>query len=458
VPAIPVQQPRLDVPVQQGIFERGDHIYLTTPVSVFKPTGEQIEEYAFSGALKSQAPNENIVWLKGQYVEAGRPNANGAMWKAEELSIKSLTPMLMPVTVMHDPRTAVGTIADVKMLTPEKDSVSTARIDTVLALWGHRFPEVVAECEVNAKQGTLMQSMECFSPWYQCSVCERAFHKLPGGAEKVTWCEHLKASNPSAGYVDAMASQSSNASRILGDVCFTGTGLIFGTQGARGAYDEAHLERFQEELAAHHSAVHATSSSTVTPPRSANMGLVQIEQSELDTLRKERDDARTEAATAKQERDARPTTEQLEAAEAAKATAETERDAAKTELTAKNEELAKKELATQRLGSLGDGFTAKLGEVTKTNLDRDAETASDEAWDNRLKELEEAYAVKRDAKKDGSSDDDKDETAGQTLFTGEEVAAAGASLGNGSPSNGAPSRQEQSSVIGSLAGAFGKKS
>jgi hypothetical protein len=65
--------------------------------------------------------------------------------------------------------------------------------------------------------------------------------------------------------------------------------------------------------------------------------------------------------------------------------------------------------------------------------------------------------VKRDAKKDGSSDDDKDETAGQTLFTGEEVAAAGASLsGNGSPANGAPSRQEQSSVIGSLAGAFKK--
>jgi hypothetical protein len=34
--------------------------------------------------------------------------------------------MLMPVTVMHDPRTAVGTIADVKLLTPEKDGVPRA--------------------------------------------------------------------------------------------------------------------------------------------------------------------------------------------------------------------------------------------------------------------------------------------------------------------------------------------
>jgi hypothetical protein len=42
------------------------------------------------------------------------------MWTAGELAIKGLTPMLMPVTVMHDPRTAVGAIADLALRTPEK--------------------------------------------------------------------------------------------------------------------------------------------------------------------------------------------------------------------------------------------------------------------------------------------------------------------------------------------------
>ena len=205
MPAIPVA-PRSDyqalqvpVPTSQGFFEDGDHLYLQTPVQKITPTDAEIEEYAFSSAVKAKAPNQNIVWFRGRYVEADRANRNGAQWSANELAIKSLTPMLMPVTVMHDPRTAVGTIADVKHLTPQRDGIARPRIDTVLALWGHRFPEAVAEAERNAEAGTLMQSMECYSPWYECSVCHTVFHKLPGGAEQAMWCEHLAASRPSGG-------------------------------------------------------------------------------------------------------------------------------------------------------------------------------------------------------------------------------------------------------------------
>jgi hypothetical protein len=109
--------------------------------------------------------------------------------------------MLMPITVMHDPRTAVGTIADVKLLTPEQDNVPRARLETYLALWAHRFPEIAREAELNAERGTLMQSMECLSPWYECSECGQAFQKLPRVLSGRVWCDHLKASNPSAGYV-----------------------------------------------------------------------------------------------------------------------------------------------------------------------------------------------------------------------------------------------------------------
>jgi hypothetical protein len=460
---------------RQGIIERGDHVYLQTPVQIFRPTGDQIEEYAFSKQVKTNAPNENLVWFKGQYVEADNPNGNGAQWRSEELGIKSLTPMLMPVTVMHDPRTAVGTIADVKLVTPEKDGVPRARIDTVLALWGHRFPEAVHEAEANAEAGTLMQSMECYSPWYECSECGQAFHKLPGGAEEAQWCDHLIASNPSAGYGDRTASphaagegaQSPNASRILGDVCFTGTGLIFGTRGAKGAYDEAHLENFAEVLASHHRNVHTATASETT--RSAPVGLVQIEQSELDLLRQERDTARSELAEEKTARQAAETA--TEAAEAAKVAAETERDTAKAEATAANENVAKAALKDKRMGALGEGFRAKLDAMptVKARLDSQASDMSDEDWEARVTELEEATSTKRDAAKDGDDGDGDgagngatppagDAAAGQT-FGREELARLNLG-GNGGPPatpGSEPNPVERSQVVSSLAGAFKPK-
>ncbi len=444
--------------MKQQTFERGDRIYLVAPVQKFTPTDQQQEEFAFASLVKRSAPNENIVWFKGQYVEADKPNANGAMWRSDELAIKSLTPMLMPVTVMHDPRTAVGTIADVKMLTPDKDGVPRARIDTVLALWGHRFPEAVNEAQINAEQGTLMQSMECYSPWYECSVCGSVYHKLPGGAEQAMWCAHLKRSNPSAGFVDLGHDQSADASRILGDVTFTGTGLIFGTRGARGAYSEAHLEsEFQDELAAHHTNVHT---STSTSPRSERMGLVQIEDTELAALRTERDTAKAEAAkvpTLTQEKIAAE--QAAEAAEAAKTAAETAKAAVEAELKTAQETTAKAQLKESRWGSLGDDFVAKLGDFTKGRLQEQAGTLDDAEWDNRLKELEESTAVKRDAKSEGGGTTD---TARTLLdppdFKPEELAAARAPGAPGMPSigSGQPDPVEQRQVVTNLGKIFAK--
>ena len=121
------------MPPSPHLFQDGDRIYLVAPVSPFTPGESDIEHFAFAENLKKQAPNDNLLWLKGQYVEADKPNANGHQWSEGELAIKSLTPMYCPVTVMHDPRTAVGLIADTRLLTPEKDKVPRARIETALA-------------------------------------------------------------------------------------------------------------------------------------------------------------------------------------------------------------------------------------------------------------------------------------------------------------------------------------
>lgn len=477
MPAIPVAPNRehfalqVPVPTTQGFFEDGDRIYLQTPVQKFTPTEAQIEEFAFSSAVKQKAPNENIVWFSGRYVEADRANRNGAQWSASELAIKSLTPMLMPVTVMHDPRTAVGTIADVKHLTPERDGIARSRVDTVLALWGHRFPEAVAEAEENAAAGTLMQSMECYSPWYECSVCHTIFHKLPGGAEQATWCEHLRASRPNGGTADFIPlgpKQDSNASRILGDVCFTGTGLIFGTRGAQGAYTEAHLDEWAREIRSFHYAAH-TATSTPPPRSEQSMGLVQIEQSELDLLRRERDDARSESAGHKKRADDAEAKvvelePKLEQAEAAKTAAETKATEAEAKVTSLEEAANVATLKSTRWDALGNQFVGKLGEFTKGRLQEQAGTLSDEDWDNRLKELEETTAVKRDAKDDSTPAPDdpaaalaasQQAQAQAPTFSLEEIANAGVTPG-GQPT-GAPSREQQAQVVGSLAKAFATK-
>jgi hypothetical protein len=450
------------VPTGQGIFERGDRTFIQTPVQRIRPQQSEIEEYAFSKAVKQGAPNENIVWFKGSYVEADRANSNGAQWTARELTVKSLTPMLMPVTVMHDPRTAVGTIADTKLYTPEKDGVDRVKIDTVLALWAHRFPEAAREAEVNAEQGSLMQSMECYSPWYECSECGELFHKLPDGAERAMWCDHLKASKiPDDSMRAAAGDQTPNASRILGDVCFTGTGLIFGTRGAKGAYSEAHLQSWEDEVASFHSAAHfATETATAT--RSAtDMGLVQIEQSELDLLRQERNTARDEAATAKQEaetakQEKAEADSALEAAEAAKTKAETEKDEAVAAKTTLEEKAAQTTLKETRWDKLGEGFVAKLGDHTKAKLQTQAGELSDDDWESRLVEVEELTSVKRDADKEGATPPPPaaDEAAAGQVFSLDEIASAHGITGGSGGADGVPTDAKRSQVVGSLAAAF----
>lgn len=438
------------VPDRPQIFERGDRVYITAPVQVFRPTDSQIEEYAFASQVKQTAPNDNLAWFQGQYVEADQANRNGAMWRQGELAIKALTPMLMPVTIMHDPRTAVGTIADARLLTPDADQVQRARIDTALALWAHRFPEAVEEARANAEQGSLMQSMECQSPWYECSECGQVFHKLPGGAERASWCTHLQSSDPTGGYVDLASDRQTGAARILGGVCFTGTGLIYGSRGARGALPTAHLSEWQDEVAEYHERVHTDTRAV----RSIRMGVVQIDEAELALLRSERDAAKTEATAKAAE--VTDLTRKVEETEAAKTAAEERATAAESKVTSLEEQANQAKLATDRLGALGEGFTAKLGDFTKSRLQEQAKSMSDEDWDNRLKELEETASVKRDAKKDGSAPPPRE--PGAPDFSREELAGLIPNEGGGQPTpTTAPSRTEQSTVIGSLASAFRPK-
>lgn len=423
---------------QPHVFEDGDRIYLVAPVTPFEVRDEQVDEYAAANPLladlKRKAPNENLLWLQGNYVEADNPNANGHEWTANELSIKSLTPMFCPVTVMHDPTTAVGVIADVALRTPEADKVPRSRIESVMAIWAHRFPEIAAETMHNYEAGTLMQSMECQAPYYSCGECGQTFHKLAHGAESKNWCAHL--------------SESANARRILGGVTFTGTGLIFGSRGARGAYSEANLEvAVKEEIVAAHQELHERASKPSRKKRS----VMDIEQDKYDELmaRPTRDELK--AATDDRDKLREEKAEAVKAAEAAEIAKKAAEDEVATLTKAKEEaeETARAaDLATERTGKLGKAFKDALPETVSKRLDEQAKSLSEDDWEARLAELEELTSKKRD--EGGQSTTTATDSS---TVTTEETASA--NLGGGG--SAAPASEvKRASVIGGLAGRVGK--
>jgi len=437
------------------VFERGDRIYIVSQVSPFQPSEAEIEEYAFSKEMRDQAPNPNIKWLQGQYVEADNANKNGQVWAEGEIAIKSVTPNFMPVTVMHDTRSAVGLIADTRLLTPAKDAVPRARLDNTLAIWAHRFPEVAEEIDTNYEQGSLMQSMECVSPHYSCAECGKTYQKLPGGAERANWCSHLE---EAAGV----------GARILGNVVFTGTGLIFGTRGKEGANPNGHLEVFQEEIAEFHEKAHRETSRTgrkekrPTRRRKTSMDPIEISKEEYASLSKrptEEEFASVKKRAEDAEADLDKAKKDLEAAETAQKAAEEGKGESDKKLKEAEEEKAEITLREERLGKLGDGFIGKLGENTQANLKADAGKFEEEAWEKRLVELEELAKVKRDAKKEGGEADPlADPPAASDEFSHEEMASSvtGADTGGGgeSGSSAAPSMNQRRSVARGL---FGKK-
>lgn len=391
------------------VFEQGDKTYFVGPLAPVTPSQQDIEEYAFGKSvltdLKAKAPNEHISWFSGHYVEADVPNKNGAQWTASEIAVKSLTPMFMPVTVMHDPSTAVGVIADLALKTPEKDGVQRAKIETALALWGHRFPEAVAEAQHNYTQGTLMQSMECLTPDYECGSCGAHFHKLPGGAEQEQWCGHLK------------GEEGSTPVRILKNVVFTGTGLIYGSRGSQGADPNAHLEAFQQEVAEFHQRGQRSTSKR-TPSRSKpKMDEVTISKSEYDRLVRERDEAAAKVtqlqADVEAEKAAKAQAEKdLEAAETAKVAAETKATEAEAAKATAEAAISEAKLRDERLEELSDEMTSKLGEKTKARLQEQASKLTDEEWASRVEEIEEMTGVKRDAESTSTGREfSKEETA-----------------------------------------------
>ncbi len=367
-------------------LQRNDKDYLIGNLSVVdSPSDEELASWGVAEELRRQSPNSNIVWLRGHYVSAGA-NRNGQMFTAGEIAMKAVTARLQPITVMHRPREVVGVIADVRLNVPDDEAAAAGDVttmDTVLAVWGHRFPEVAAEIAENSAVNTLMQSMEADAPWYECSECAERFVKPVDDSQH---CEHLT---------------NGSAHRTLGDVTFTGTGLIFGTRGSEGADPNAYLAEVAEWA-------DARQDDSGDDPDDEKDGImkVEIDKDEYDALKadatelkslKRRVDTELEPKAA----EAVELETKLTQTEAEKDTAVKEAEEAKTELASIKEELAAAELTSTRLADIPKALAEKLPESTSKRLAEKASKLTDEEWEAELAEKAELLGVKMDGEAAG---------------------------------------------------------
>jgi hypothetical protein len=181
------------------------------------------------------------------------------------------------------------------------------------------------------------------------------------------------------------------------------------------------------------------------------MDEITLDRAEYDRIVKDRDDAKSELATAARERDEAVSTS--EKAEAEKVKAEERATAAEAKVSDFEEKSRQRDLADERWGALGEGFVAKLGDSTKTRLQKQAESMSDDEWTARLEEIEDLTDVKRDAKKDGAGGDETAGKKGKGEFTDEEIARSNAGRGGDS---GAHPEQSASARRRVVTGLFAK--
>lgn len=363
-------------------------LYLNSPLRVFEPTSDELSSFQFAHSAMQSAPNEKILWLQGEYVDGDVPNRNGQMWASEEVSIKSVTARLMPVTLMHDMRTAVGVIADTKLKSDETSADGTpgkVRLSTVLAIWAHRFPEAAQEIMRNADAGTLMQSQECDAPSYECSQCEQVFVKP---VDNNLHCVHLK---------------NGEASRTLRDVTFTGTGLIFGSRGAEGANPNAQLDTMMAEVARWSDVKNGIKKQKQEISNVEDISIKRVEYDELKArpLAADLDALKAKLVAAENSRD--EAVKSHEASEVAVKAAEDAKEAADKELSQLKGEVEADEMAKERMGAVADELSSALPESIKDRLEKQARSMSDEEWTERITELSELVKVEAKAPDGGDT-------------------------------------------------------
>jgi len=107
--------------------------------------------------------------LSGRYVQAGKPNANGAFWTTNSLAFGLPSVTGGPVNYLHDERTVLGAITGSRLVRSEQAASGYGdHIAVDMVLWRWIRAPLVAQIEAAAEHGQLWTSMECVSDTVTC--------------------------------------------------------------------------------------------------------------------------------------------------------------------------------------------------------------------------------------------------------------------------------------------------
>lgn len=192
----------------EGAFltEVAGHVLLTAPATLVTsladfPSREMAAEY------EKAAGNDQLMHVTGRFVEAEKPNANGAFWDTNDLDFGELTPIHASVNFLHKPRHIIGTFTESKLYRPPLSVVREAAaapqrpfLGVNAVIWRELFPYESRMIEMAASARQLFWSMECKSRTIRCENAADGSRAGCGAEypfEQVfvrpqTVCEHLR--------------------------------------------------------------------------------------------------------------------------------------------------------------------------------------------------------------------------------------------------------------------------
>lgn len=179
----------------------------TTRERAFVVHGPDSGRTVISAPLREIASkNQGFTYLRGRFVEADRPNGNGAMWTTDDLQLAEATVAGGPLNWLHDETKIIGTLLDGQMVRGDREAAGQGvgnHIASTAAVWRFLFPQETALIERAAAQNQLWYSMECVSKHVLCTGdqgCEQTFPYAD--VMRQAACSHLRERSSIRRFVD----------------------------------------------------------------------------------------------------------------------------------------------------------------------------------------------------------------------------------------------------------------
>jgi hypothetical protein len=143
--------------------------------------------------------NEGFMYIHGRFVEADKPNSNGAYWTTADLEMGEPTVAGGPLNWLHQERKIIGSLLTGRLVHPQTETASDEavvgnHIESTAAVWRFLYPKEALTIEKAAADHQLFYSMECVSREVECrhEACGETVPYATYIRDKASLCDHLR--------------------------------------------------------------------------------------------------------------------------------------------------------------------------------------------------------------------------------------------------------------------------